>query len=121
MARRRTSTLTLLLFFLLSCTIALAAERTVDLKASDGATLKASYFQADKPGPGVLLLHQCNRERSVWDGLAQQLSAAGINVLTLDLRGFGESGGVPFAKAMSRSRLHRRRSGRATSILLTTI
>lgn len=99
MARRRTSTLTLLLFFLLSCTIALAAERTVDLKASDGATLKASYFQADKPGPGVLLLHQCNRERSVWDGLAQQLSAAGINVLTLDLRGFGESGGVPFAKA----------------------
>jgi dienelactone hydrolase len=77
---------------------ALAAERTVDLTASDGTKLKASYFAADKPGPGVLLLHQCNRQRKVWDGLAQQLAAAGINVLTLDYRGFGESGGDPFDK-----------------------
>jgi dienelactone hydrolase len=99
MARRRTSTLALFLFFLTCCGIASAVERTVDLTASDGTTLKASYFPADKPGPGVLLLHQCNRQRTVWDGLAQQLSAAGINVLTMDLRGFGESGGVPLAKA----------------------
>src|ERR1700730_2432221 len=77
---------------------ALAAERSVDLTASDGTKLKASYFAADKPGPGVLLLHQCNRQRKVWDGLAQQLAAAGINVLTLDYRGFGESGGDPFDK-----------------------
>jgi len=76
-----------------------AAERDVDLTASDGAKLKASYFPGGKPGPGVLLLHQCNRDRKVWDGLAQQMSAAGLNVLTLDLRGFGESAGVPLAKA----------------------
>jgi dienelactone hydrolase len=44
------------------------------------------------------LLHQCNRQRKVWDGLAEQLAAAGINVLTFDLRGFGESGGQPFDK-----------------------
>jgi len=42
----------------------------------------------------VLLLHQCNRQRKVWDELAGQLAAAGINTLTLDLRGFGESGGT---------------------------
>jgi dienelactone hydrolase len=99
MARRPTSTLALLLVFLTGCAMASAVERSVDLTASDGTTLKASYFPADKPGPGVLLLHQCNRQRGVWDGLAQQLSAAGISVLTMDLRGFGESGGVPFAKA----------------------
>src|SRR5215471_6850717 len=75
--------------------LACASQRVVDLTAADGTKLKATYFSADKPGPGVLLLHQCNRQRKVWDGLAQQLSAAGINVLTIDYRGFGESGGVP--------------------------
>jgi len=76
-----------------------AAERVVDLTGSDGTKLKATFFSAGKPGPGVLLFHQCNRQRKVWDGLAQELAASGINVLTLDLRGFGESGGIPNDKA----------------------
>jgi len=71
----------------------LSAPRIVELKAPDGTILKASYFAAAKPGPGVLLLHQGNRTRKSWDELAGQLAAAGINTLTLDLRGFGESGG----------------------------
>ena len=71
--------------------------RVIDLKAADGATLKASYFAAASPGPGVLLLHQSNRARDSWDGLARQLAAAGINTLTLDMRGFGESG-TPYTK-----------------------
>jgi dienelactone hydrolase len=70
-------------------------ERDVNLTAADSTKLKASYFAASSPGPGVLLLHQCNRQRKIWDSLAQKLAAAGINVLTLDLRGFGESGGQP--------------------------
>ena len=70
-----------------------SAPRVVDLKAPDGTILKASYFAAGKPGPGVLLLHQGNRTRQSWDNLAGQLAAAGINTLTLDMRGFGESGG----------------------------
>ena len=68
--------------------------RVVDLKASDGTLLKASYFAAAKPGPGVLLLHQFNRTRQSWDDLAGRLAASGINTLTLDMRGFGESGGT---------------------------
>jgi dienelactone hydrolase/uncharacterized damage-inducible protein DinB len=70
-----------------------SAPRVVELKASDGVVLKASYFAAAKPGPGVLLLHQSNRTRKSWDELGGQLAAAGINTLTLDMRGFGESGG----------------------------
>jgi tetratricopeptide (TPR) repeat protein len=72
-----------------------SAPRIVELKAPDGTILKASYFAAAKPGPGVLLLHQSNRTRDSWDGVARQLAAAGINTLTLDMRGFGESGGKP--------------------------
>jgi dienelactone hydrolase len=86
----------LALLVLVSFGTALSAERVVDLKASDGIALKATYFAAAKPGPGVLLLHQCNRQRKVWDSLAQQLASSGINVLTLDLRGYGESGGPRF-------------------------
>jgi pimeloyl-ACP methyl ester carboxylesterase len=69
--------------------------RVVELKPSDGTPLKATYFAAAKPGPGVLLLHQSNRTRKAWDELAGQLAAAGINTLTLDMRGYGESGGTP--------------------------
>jgi pimeloyl-ACP methyl ester carboxylesterase len=70
-----------------------AAERDVDLKSADGTILKGTYFAAAKPGPGVLLFHQSNRTRESWAGLARQLAAAGINVLTIDGRGHGESGG----------------------------
>lgn len=70
-------------------------QRIIDLTAADGIKLKASYFSAGKSGPGVLLLHQCDHDRKIWDGLAQQLAAAGINVLTMDLRGFGDSGDTP--------------------------
>ncbi len=88
-------------FFLLlviSATPAACVERVIDLTASDGLKLKATYFAAEKPGPGVLLLHQCNRQRRVWDDLARQLASAGINVLTLDYRGYGDSEGERFDK-----------------------
>ena len=70
------------------------APRIVDLKAPDGTILKGTYFAAAKPGPGVLLLHQSNRDRKSWDDVASQLANAGINTLTLDMRGSGESGGT---------------------------
>src|SRR4029077_2873685 len=71
--------------------------RVVELRALDGASLKATYFAAAKPGPGVLLLHQSNRDRKSWDEVAAQLALAGINTLTLDMRGFGDSGS-PYTK-----------------------
>ena len=68
-------------------------SHVVDLKASDGTLLKASFFPAAKAGPGVLLFHQNNGTRKSWNGVAEQLAAAGINTLTVDSRGHGESGG----------------------------
>jgi dienelactone hydrolase len=76
------------------------APRVADLTASDGTILKASYFAAATSGPGVLLLHQINRTRKDWNGVAGQLAAAGINTLTLDMRGYGESGGTPCAVSL---------------------
>jgi dienelactone hydrolase len=70
----------------------LLAPHTVDLKSADGTLLKATYFPATKPGPGVLLFHQSNRTRTSWNDAARQLAAAGFNTLTVDSRGHGESG-----------------------------
>jgi len=97
--------LPLLVFAVAAVSLAMSAERAVDLTAADGTKLKATYYSAAKAGPGVLLLHQCNRERKIWDGLAQQLAGSGINVLTLDYRGFGESGDTPLAKASQQEAL----------------
>ncbi len=38
------------------------AAKRVDLGSHDwpGVKLKVTYYSAGKPGPGVLLLHQCN-------------------------------------------------------------
>lgn len=68
-------------------------KKDVDIKAADGTNLKASYFSPGRPGPAILLLHQCNMDRHAWDGLAKDLSDAGFHVLTLDFRGFGDTGG----------------------------
>src|SRR5438445_1278446 len=70
-----------------------SSGRAVDLKSYDGTVLKGTYFPAAKPGPGVLLYHQSNRTRKEWDMVARQLAAEGINTLTVDVRGHGESGG----------------------------
>src|ERR1051326_8306679 len=69
------------------------AQQVVDLAAPDGTHLKATYFAAARRGPGLILFHQSNRTRASWDEVARQLAAAGIHTLTLDDRGFGESGG----------------------------
>jgi dienelactone hydrolase len=81
---------------LLSFAAGLSAEvqkTDVDIKAPDGESLKGTYFSAGRPGPAMLLLHQCNMDRHAWDGLAADLAGNGFNVLTVDYRGFGESGG----------------------------
>jgi predicted alpha/beta hydrolase len=75
-----------------------SVPRVVDIKTADGTILKGTYFAAAKPGPGVLLLHQVNRDRKSWEGVATQLASAGINTLTLDMRGIGESGGIRWEK-----------------------
>jgi dienelactone hydrolase len=73
------------------------ASRDVDFTAADGTKLKGSFYPAantnGKSAPAVMLLHMCNTDRKSWAPVAEQLSAAGISALTVDNRGFGESGG----------------------------
>src|ERR1700752_3523290 len=91
---------TLLVLLLFSAGFAAAVQKPspkdVDILAPDGTKLRATFFAAAKPGPGVMLLHMCNTTRKSWEPVALGLSEAGINTLTIDNRGFGESGGPRF-------------------------
>lgn len=69
------------------------APEPVTLKAADGLTLTGTYFNPGKPGPALMLLHQCNQDRASWAGFAAKAAARGYHVMTLDYRGYGESGG----------------------------
>jgi len=79
------------LVILLFAAAAHAEQRQVSVTAGDGFALQGSYYSAEKGGPGILLLHQCNADRRIYDQLATMLNVAGYNVLTIDWRGFGGS------------------------------
>src|SRR5437016_7370643 len=73
-----------------------ADKKEVTIPADDGFSLKGTFYSAGKPGPGLLLLHQCNADRQLYDQLGTMLSTAGYNVLSFDFRGFGGSKGGEF-------------------------
>lgn len=68
-----------------------AVIEDVAIPRDDGLVLMGTIFSPDKPGPGIVLLHQCNKDRVSYHRLAEKLMASGFHVLTFDFRGFGES------------------------------
>jgi dienelactone hydrolase len=91
------------LLVLAGAATAQAAVRVVDIAAPDGTTLKGTYYAAERPGPAVLLLHMCATTHASWAPVAERLAASGVSALTVDNRGFGESGGPRFAGADPRA------------------
>src|SRR5262245_66576925 len=71
----------------------IAQSRDVDLTGAGSLNLKATLFSASSRGPGVLLLHQCNRQPTIWNDLAKQLSSAALLVMAVDVSGIRCSGG----------------------------
>ena len=71
----------------------------VEIRASDNTELAASFFppidkaSAGSPTPGVLMVHDAGADRHQLDDMAQKLQKAGFAVLTVDLRGHGQSRG----------------------------
>jgi len=66
----------------------------VTITTSDGLDL-AGYLATgpDTPigSPGVLLVHQYQRDKEQWGDLPEELAGRGYRVLAIDLRGHGES------------------------------
>src|SRR5215470_12434341 len=84
-------TLSTIIVVLFTTALFAADKKEVTIPAADGFSLKGTFYSAGKVGPGLLLLHQCNADRQIYDTLGTMLSVAGYNALTLDFRGFGGS------------------------------
>ena len=68
----------------------------VELAGTDGLKLVGTLYtpgDTSSPWPGVILLHMLWGDRSSWEDFAIQLTDAGYAVLTVDMRGHGETGG----------------------------
>lgn len=79
-----------------------AADTEVVIRAEDDFPLVARYFTSGEPGPGALLLHQCDREEGAETGYAPLVAALrsrGFSVLELDSRGYGKSVSDEFTRA----------------------
>lgn len=75
----------------------------VDLKTTDNMSLAASFYLPKDTSslvPGVLLVHDAGSSRRQLDELAERLQRSGFAVLSMDLRGHGEStsDGKPWAE-----------------------
>jgi len=70
-------------------------SQDVNIVTEDKLTLKGTYYSAETPGPGILLLHMCvdGTDRGSWSNLANTLVKEGFHILTFDFRGYGQSEG----------------------------
>ncbi len=84
---------TLLLLIMSTNIFAQVEVRQVSIASNDRFQLQAKYYFGATGGPGILLLHQCDREGPLtgYEKLAGKLAGAGFNVLVPDRRGYGES------------------------------
>lgn len=81
----------------LSVPLSAAIAAPTSLTTADGAQLSAEVF--GKGTRAVLLVHDEGRSRADWAPVAPRIASAGMQVLAIDLRGHGASGGGPIAEA----------------------
>jgi len=65
----------------------------IELKTLDKQAISGSFFAPRKKGraPAALLVHEAGRDRATLNALAETLQKRGFAVLTIDLRGHGDS------------------------------
>lgn len=65
-------------------------KENVYFSTSDGVGIQGTFFIGD-PGYTIILVHMLGRDRGDWDAFAPKLVEEGYEVLSIDLRGHGES------------------------------
>jgi len=73
-----------------------ALAESVKIRMDDGHVLVADVRTPNDSKASVLLMHQCNRDQTMWAPVVQKLNAAGIGTMTVDFRGYGQSKSTAF-------------------------
>lgn len=61
----------------------------VNFETTDGFSIYGTFYPGG--GKAIILLHMLSRERSTWNSFAEKLNENGYTVLSIDLRGHGQS------------------------------
>jgi esterase/lipase len=70
------------------------ADEPVRFETSDGVTIVGHVYSTSGPKrKAVVLAHEFPRDQTAWTDFAKKLAETGIDALTLDFRGYGETGG----------------------------
>jgi len=70
------------------------ADEPVRFETTDGVAISGHLYSAGGPKRKVAVLaHEFPRDQTAWTGFAQELANRGIDALTFDFRGYGETGG----------------------------
>jgi dienelactone hydrolase len=69
------------------------APQLIEISAVDGLGLAADFYLVDSSHATVVLLHELYTTRASWQEVIRSLLSSGYNVLAVDERGFGETGG----------------------------
>jgi pimeloyl-ACP methyl ester carboxylesterase len=86
-----------LLFSLLATSVSAQRDTSAEVvttEAADGLVLVGEFYASDDSATAILLLHMLNSRRSAWSPLIPALTDAGYNVLAVDMRGHGDTGGA---------------------------
>ena len=70
--------------------------KSVKIRMDDGHIIVADVRTPNNSNASVLLMHQCNRDQTMWAPVVQKLNAAGIGTMTVDFRGYGQSKSAAF-------------------------
>ena len=71
--------------------LCLGGGERVTFTTDDGQAIVADFYPVEGDGPTVICLPMFGQSRSTYEPLARSLNDAGIQMLSLDLRGHGES------------------------------
>ncbi len=97
MTRHRAGALAVVALLLACITLSRPAHagddgERVSITATDGVQLVGHLYGTR--GPGIVLGHMYPADQTSWTATARDLAAAGYRALTVDFRGYGESGGT---------------------------
>lgn len=76
-----------------------ASAAPVSIKGAEDFPIAGDYQAGAEGSPGVLFLHQCNRDRHMYAPVATLLEKEGIHTLAIDFRLFGDSQAGDYTRA----------------------
>ncbi|MER3421020.1 MAG: alpha/beta hydrolase, partial [Chloroflexota bacterium] len=70
------------------------------IPVADGVSLSARLYTADRDWPVILFFHGNGEVVADYDAIAPLYHGSGLNLLVVDYRGYGRSGGRPTVAAL---------------------